>query len=107
MKRVMAVVVVLVLCLNFVACGNCQDAMRKLGRGAVNIVSSPLEIPKTMIDTFNKDKGLPESFFFGLPVGIVKMVARLGAGVYETVTFPVPLPGDYEPLVQPEFVLDQ
>nr|MBP6943473.1 exosortase system-associated protein, TIGR04073 family [Candidatus Omnitrophota bacterium] len=46
--------------------------------------------------------------FTGLTVGTIKGLGlglvRTGAGIYEAVTFPFPIPEGYEPIVKPEFV---
>jgi putative exosortase-associated protein (TIGR04073 family) len=40
----------------------------------------------------------------GIPKGMVKALVRSLAGVYEIVTFPLPVPSDYKPILEPEFV---
>ncbi len=76
----------------------------KLGRGVVNIFTGWLEIPKqTAIEWRRTDP------FTGTVLGLVKGtwlgVARTFAGVYEVVSFPFPIPRNYEPIMEPEFVL--
>ncbi len=81
-----------------------QDVLRKLGRGLANILTGWIEIPKNIYDT-----SVEENVGMGLTVGLAKgigmTVVRTGAGIYETITFPFPLPEDYEPLLEPEYVL--
>ena len=69
----------------------------KFGRGCVNIVSSPLEIPNQMyLLADNADKnskyGLrtAAAAIEGLFMGVGYTFWRLGAGVYDLITFPVP-----------------
>lgn len=83
-----------------------QNALRKLGRGLANVLTGWIEIPKNIYDT-----SVEENIGMGLTVGLAKgigmTVVRTGAGIYETITFPFPLPEDYEPLLEPEFVLGE
>ena len=77
---------------------------KKLGRGISNIAFGWLEFPKGI-----QDVGEQNNFIAGItwgPIyGLGKAVARTVAGAYEVVTFPVPVPANFEPLVRPEFML--
>ena len=83
-----------------------QDPAKKLGRGVANILTGWVEIPKNVYDTSVED-----NIFSGITIGLAKglgmAVVRTGAGVYETVTFPFPIPEDYAPVLEPEFVFSQ
>lgn len=80
-----------------------QDAFKKLGRGVVNTFTGWLEVPKGIVDESKASNVLS-----GLTVGTIKGfglgLVRTAAGVYEAVTFPLPVPEGYEPIVKPEFV---
>jgi len=80
-----------------------QDAWKKLGRGIVNTFTGWLEIPKGIVD-----ESKANNVFTGLTVGTIKGLGlglvRTGAGIYETLTFPFPIPEGYEPIVKPEYV---
>ena len=80
-----------------------QDSFHKLGRGLVNTFTGWLEIPKGVVD-----ESKANNVFTGLTVGTIKGLGlglvRTGAGIYETLTFPFPIPEGYEPIVKPEFV---
>lgn len=83
-----------------------QDALRKLGRGLVNSVTGVVEIPKKVYMISKNDNvllGLTWGFVKGTATGLL----RTAAGVYETVTFPIPAPADFEPMVHPEFVFEE
>jgi len=83
-----------------------QDMGKKLARGLANILTGWVELPKNIYDTSVED-----NIFSGLTVGLVKgvgmAIVRTGAGVYETVTFPFPIPEDYAPVLEPEFVFSE
>ncbi|OGW75783.1 MAG: hypothetical protein A2Z72_05205 [Omnitrophica bacterium RBG_13_46_9] len=83
-----------------------QDMGKKLARGLANILTGWVELPKNIYDTSVED-----NVFSGLTVGLVKgvgmAIVRTGAGVYETVTFPFPIPEDYAPVLEPEFVFSK
>lgn len=72
----------------------------KLGRGLVNMFTGVVEIPKNISKEWRRtDPGT------GIIVGGVKGIGwaatRVAVGAFETVTFPVPVPPNYEPLMQP------
>jgi putative exosortase-associated protein (TIGR04073 family) len=83
-----------------------QDATKKLGRGLVNILTGWIELPKNIYKT-----SVESNPFSGITVGLAKglgmTVVRTGAGVYETATFPFPLPQEYKPILEPEYVLNK
>ena len=63
-------------------------AANKLGRGFVNVVTGWVEI------------GLTWGLIRGLGYGFV----RTAAGFYDVLTFPVPQPPDFKPVIQPEYI---
>lgn len=79
------------------AFGKMQD---KLGRGIANILTGVVEVPKNISREWRKSDPIT-----GLIVGGVKGVGYFGTrvvvGAYETVTFPIPVPANYEPLMFP------
>ena len=71
-----------------------QDPIHKAGRGVVNVLTGWLEIPKQI------QLGTQEhNPVFGAGRGAVKGVGltllRGGVGIYEALTFPLPLPHGY------------
>lgn len=82
-----------------------QDYGSKIGQkaldGFINIVTSPLEMPKNIINTTNNS-----NIFYGLAgggfKGIFIFVGRLGVGIADLLTFPLPT----EPIVHPTHVWD-
>jgi len=83
-----------------------SDMMRKLGRGIVNLLTGVVEIPKNIAREWKDPDSDPIS---GSIIGFVKGVgwawARTCAGAYEIVTFSLPVPEGYVPLMEPEFIL--
>lgn len=76
----------------------------KLIRGALNIVSSPVEVARQIQITSEKDS-LLEGWTLGLIKGIGSGVIRMGAGVIDLFTFPFNFPDDDKaPLIEPEYV---
>jgi len=75
---------------------------RKLQRGFLNIALSPIEI-STELAKEKKNETLPPSWVAGAGRGIAYMTGRALIGVYELVTFPVPYPAHYKPVLFPEF----
>jgi len=70
---------------------------RKLGRGLGNIAFNITEVIDCMT-TVNFDEGNAAAWSYGLVRGVGRAFARLGYGVYEVATFPIPtVRGSYRP----------
>jgi len=75
----------------------------KLGRGITNVVLSPGEYfiqTQKLMETHDP----LTAYFGGVLQGTCKMIERIGGGVYEIATFPVPIPKKYRPLMDPPTV---
>jgi putative exosortase-associated protein (TIGR04073 family) len=83
-----------------------RTAGDKLGRGLSNIFFSIIEVPRN-IHLTTEEQSLLAGWTVGFGKGLGYMVMRMGVGVYEVVTFPFPLPKDYEPVIQPEYVWEE
>jgi putative exosortase-associated protein (TIGR04073 family) len=81
-------------------------AGRKLGRGLANTGLGWMEIFKGMSDV-GAENGFWAGATWGPLYGTVNAVRRTGAGLYETATFPFEGPNRFEPLIEPEFVLNE
>ncbi|MFZ5801398.1 MAG: exosortase system-associated protein, TIGR04073 family [Candidatus Omnitrophota bacterium] len=82
-----------------------QDPIRKLGRGIANLGLGWISFLTTIEET-GKSDGVFAGATYGLLKGIAKTIQRTAAGAYETVTFPIPFPKNYAPiLTHPEFPL--
>ncbi|GFO67685.1 hypothetical protein GMLC_12640 [Geomonas limicola] len=75
----------------------------KLVRGVANIATGWLEIPKQIYITW-KEEGPAKGLTVGPVKGIGMSLVRTGAGVGETLTFPVAYPGFYDPFFDPPYV---
>ncbi len=73
----------------------------KLGRGFANLFTGVVEVPKNISREWRRSD--PAT---GVIVGGVKGVGwaatRMAVGAFEIVTFPVPVPPNYEPMMLPE-----
>ena len=80
-----------------------NDAFTKLGRGVANALTGWVEVPKNIYRV-----SVDENAFAGVTLGLAKgagmTIVRTGAGIYEVATFPFPLPQDYKPILEPEYV---
>lgn len=78
--------------------------LHKAGRGVVNVLTCWVEWPRNVASEW--DKTDPVS---GIVVGTVKGIgwgfARFATGVYDVVTFPFPVPENYQAMIQPEFII--
>lgn len=79
-----------------------HNALRKLGRGIANVLFGIVEIPNQITKATSQHGGAAAATY-GLPKGLVRFVGRELTGVYEIVTFPLPLPRGYKPIMKPEF----
>lgn len=82
------------------------DPLRKLGRGLLNVITGIVEIPKKVILT-SKKEGIKIGLTRGLLDGAKAGLVRTASGIYEALTFPIPAPVDYAPMVEPEFVFEE
>jgi putative exosortase-associated protein (TIGR04073 family) len=101
-KGIIICVAVLML-LNIATASYAQDMGKKLYRGLANVVTGWIELPKNIYDTSVEDNPL-SGITIGLAKGVGMTIVRTGAGVYETVTFPFPIPEGYTPVLEPEYV---
>ena len=106
MKKILVLLVIFVLV--FASTNSyAGNPLKKLGRGAANIITSPIEIPYR-IGEVNKEDGPAAAFSWGALNGIWRTGLRALCGVYEVVTFLVPLPEHYDPIIDdPEFFLNE
>ena len=70
----------------------------KLGRGLSNLLGGWLEVPAT-IDQHYTTTDTAGSMLAGLGHGLVRAVMRTGVGAYEAVSFLIPCPEDYAPIL--------
>lgn len=82
-------------------CATCSQAppvFVKLGRGVANTVGGWLEIPLTIHRQYT-ERDTAGSMAAGAVFGLVKGVVRTGVGLYEIVTFLLPIPPQYAPIL--------
>ena len=101
---IIALVVIMVLAV--ASTSYAQDPAKKLGRGLANILTGWIELPKNIYDVSVEENPLA-GLTIGLAKGIGMTIVRTGAGIYEVVTFPFPIPEDYGPVLEPEFVFSE
>src|SRR5262245_13007904 len=79
---------------------NDQGPSRKLGRGISNIAFGVTELPMCIFQ-INDREGNAAAWSYGVVRGVGRTFARIGAGVYEFVTFPIPsVKGSYRPVLK-------
>jgi putative exosortase-associated protein (TIGR04073 family) len=79
----------------------------KLSRGALNIISSPVEVARS-ISIESDQKGM----FYGWTVGMVKGIGngfvRFGVGIIDALTSPFNFPNEHKaPLIEPEYAWEK
>ncbi|MFH1836546.1 MAG: exosortase system-associated protein, TIGR04073 family [Candidatus Omnitrophota bacterium] len=75
----------------------------KLGRGAANVMTGWAEGFNTVGEGWNKNHSIGECIA-SVPEGMVRATLRTALGLYETLTFSVPVPKDYRSVITPESV---
>ena len=79
----------------------------KLKRGALNIVTSPVEVAR-QIHVTTEEKNLLVGWTLGLVEGLGSGLLRFGAGAIDLLTFPFGFPeSDKAPLIDPEYVWEK
>jgi len=79
-----------------------HNALRKLGRGFSNVLFGIVEMPNQYTKAVS-DHGGAAGITYGVPKGFARWIGRELTGVYEIVTFPIPFPRGYKPVMKPEF----
>lgn len=103
MKKMVMICFILLLALTLAAPAYCDGPLKKLGRGISNLATCPLEL-FNRIGKVNERLGLCEAVTYGALEGTCMIVVRAFFGLYEVLTFPVPIPQKYEPILKdPEF----
>ncbi|OAI26119.1 MULTISPECIES: exosortase system-associated protein, TIGR04073 family [Methylomonas] len=74
---------------------------RKLSSGLANIATASLEIPKNII-IINNQSNVVYGFVGGTFKGLINMGARMGVGVLDLISAPIPT----QPIVRPVYVWD-
>ena len=105
-KRSISITLVLLFLIAPATPAFCDGPATKLGRGLCNIVTSPFEVINQTTRTNESDGG-----FAAATVGVLKGVGwtlgRAFVGVYETITFILPWPDDYGPILRdPEYFME-
>lgn len=77
---------------------NLHPALQKLGRGVSNFLGGWLEFPLNIQSRYT-EADTAGSLFTGAAYGVVKGVVRTGVGLYEVVTFFLPYPEQYAPIL--------
>jgi len=75
----------------------------KLVRGIANFILALAEVPK-QIYLVGRKEGWAIGALRGPIDGFGMFIARTLAGAYEILTFPVPIPPRYQPMLQPDYV---
>lgn len=83
-----------------------DHAGHKFVRGIGNILTGWLEIPMNIYNASVSESPMV-GMTYGLAKGIGMTIARTCIGAYEALTFPFPVPEEYKPLMEPEFVFQQ
>lgn len=109
-KKVNKISVILILftfmCGLILPCAFAQNPIRKLGRGMANTLTGFLELPANIVDAAEED-GFIAAATYGIVKGFAMTLLRTTVGVYETVTFVIPLPWGYGPILEPEFMMSE
>ena len=105
-KKALLIGLVFALMLSMVTPAYCDNVFKKLGRGISNVITCPFELIAQPSRVNNSD-GPTAAFTYGILQGVAMTCFRGVVGVYEIVTFPIPVPKHYGPiLTNPEFFFE-
>jgi len=105
MKKILALCLILSAIVLFpCASARANGAINKLGRGFVNTLTGWMEVFYTANKKFREHDNDVFQGMTAIPEGVVRAIIRTSVGVYETLTFPLPIPANYEVIVEPEFL---
>ena len=112
MKRFVILFLTLAVTSFFAPCSRAADNPGdKLTRGVVNVITAPIEIAKQIDagwkESNKKTSSVSAGILSGFAKGIAYTAGRMGSGVWDILSFPFKTPGNYDPLMKPEFVLDK
>lgn len=102
--KVLVTLLVVVMALGFITCAYATNPGEKLSRGAANVLSGPVEIPLCMGEEWKASNNAVIGITLGLFKGIFWGIARSASGLYDILTFPFPVPQNYESLIKPDYV---
>ncbi len=110
-KQILKIILTFILFSFLTSSTSACPALKKLGRGVINVATSPLEVPKQTFIEFNRGRKITFHvsvwILSGLAKGTAYSIGRLASGVWDIVSFPIPKPADYKPLMQPPTVFEQ
>jgi putative exosortase-associated protein (TIGR04073 family) len=105
-KKAIFLLVIVAMIAGIAAPAYCDDPLKKLGRGTANVLTCPLELFLQPSRVNNTD-GPVAGFTYGIIKGVAMMGLRAIVGAYEIISFPVPIPKDYGPILKdPEFFFE-
>ena len=82
-----------------------DDPMTKLGRGVTNLATGPGEYI-VQFEAGTEEGNIFANLVYGIVRGTMYAAAREVTGAYDVVTFPIPLPAHYAPIMEPATVFD-
>ncbi|MBL7069220.1 MAG: exosortase system-associated protein, TIGR04073 family [Candidatus Omnitrophica bacterium] len=97
-------VIILILTSFWIGASHAAGPFTKLGRGLTNLATGWIEMPLTMQRECQKQDYMT-GIFYGFPAGLFRAFLRTGAGIYEIISFPFPVPNNYETIIEPEFII--
>ena len=101
MKRFISLLVITAVVLSFSsgAFAEGNGPLEKLGRGVLNVVTSPAEIFTSVADN-EAGTGMIAGKTHGFIEGIGNFGLKLLTGLVDVATFPLPWPNGYEPMLE-------
>ncbi|MBN1871058.1 MAG: exosortase system-associated protein, TIGR04073 family [Candidatus Omnitrophica bacterium] len=104
--RFVFIVVIFIFALSGVA--SAQNVLEKFTRGVINMSVSPLELFQGVGDAYKEYDDMAIALPMGLAKGSWYTLRRLGVGLYEVLTFAIPFPKGYAPIIEePRYLEDR
>ena len=106
-KKIFVIGLIFLIVISLAMPAYCDDPLKKLGRGICNVITCPFELFLQSSRVNNSD-GAMAALTYGILKGVAMTGLRAVVGVYEVVTFPIPVPKNYGPILKdPEFFFEE
>jgi len=79
---------------------------QKLNRGITNAAIGWVELPNGIRDV-GEEHGVGAAATWGILHGVGKAIQRTAVGIFEIVTFPIGMPQNFDPILEPAEILNK
>jgi len=104
MRKLTVILVMAAMCFGVIGTAFANDPGTKLTRGVTNSLTGLLEVPLTIGEEWKASNNMAVGIFVGAGKGLVWGFMRTLSGLYDLLTFPIPIPEKYDSIMKPDYV---